>query len=171
MILVQVKQETGPSWKLHCLDSDSIFPDFVLDPFPKLQNSNDAKYPDYFLDQFNFDFTSPPACSIWDNVFFEVSFQIACLRWCIVAFVAFVCLFSTVGFHMFPQIACVIWCISTLVAFIWFFSALCHFHWILIGCAFTKISCFKIEIHFQLIRSVLSLAILVSNWKHIGFGL
>ena len=108
---------------------------------------------------------------LFSTVCFQMYPQMACLRGCIVTLVAFVCLFSTVGFHMFPQIACVIWCIRTLVAFAWFFSALCHSHWNLIGCAFTIISWFKILIHFQLIRSVLSFAILVSNWKHISFGL
>ena len=108
---------------------------------------------------------------LFSTVFFQMSPQIDCLRGCIVTLVAFVCLFLTVGFHMFPQIACVIWSIRSLVAFAWFFSAPCHSHWNLIGCAFTIIPWFKILIHFQLIRSVLSFAILISNWKHIGFGL
>ena len=108
---------------------------------------------------------------LFSTVYFQMTFQSTCPRRCKVTLVAFVCLFSTVYFQMFPQIASVIWCISILVAFVWFFSALCLSHWNLIGCDFTIISWFKILIHFQFIRSVLSLAILVSNWKHIGFGL
>ena len=47
-----------------------------------------------------------------------------CLHWqmYLVALVALVCFFSTVGFQMVPQITCLRGCIITLVAFVWLFS-------------------------------------------------
>ena len=51
--------------------------------------------------------------------------QMACMRRCIVALVAFVWLFSTVCFQMLPQMACMRRCIVTLAAFMWLFSTVC----------------------------------------------
>ena len=48
--------------------------------------------------------------------------QIDCLRRGIVALVAFVWLFSTVGFQMLPHIACMRRYVVALVAFVWLFS-------------------------------------------------
>ena len=89
-----------------------------------------------------------------------MSFQGACLNACKVTLVALVCFFPTVCFQMHPQMVRIRWCIVTLIAFVW----LCLSYEDMIGCAFTRISFFKILIHFQHVRSVLSLAISLSNW-------
>ena len=52
------------------------------------------------------------------NMPFHVCHQLACPNGCIATLVAFIWLFSAVGFQMCPQIACLRGCIVALVAFV-----------------------------------------------------
>ena len=59
---------------------------------------------------------------IFSTVYYQMSFQIACPKGCIVTLVAFVWLFTTVYFQMSPQIACLRGSKLALIALVWFFS-------------------------------------------------
>ena len=65
---------------------------------------------------------SGSVASVWlfSALDFQMSPQIACFRWCIIAMVAFVWFFLN-------QMACLRGCIVTLVAFVWLFATVC-FH-------------------------------------------
>ena len=89
---------------------------------------------------------------LFSMVRFQMSLQIACMRWCIVTLVAFVWFFSTVHFQMGPQIVCTRGCIFTLVAFVWphydFYTCICY-----------------TQVIFRSFKSVLDLCPTVaSNW-------
>ena len=62
---------------------------------------------------------------ICSAVYFQMSTQIACIRSCIIALVAFLWLFFIMYFQMSSQMACPKEYIITLFAFVWLFSTVC----------------------------------------------
>ena len=78
--------------------------------------------------------TSLQQVTLWVLKCLLKSPQIACLRGCIIALVAFVWLFSTVCFQMFPQRTWIRACKVTLVTFVWLLSTVLFQMWPQIAC-------------------------------------
>ena len=99
---------------------------------------------------------------LFSTVRFQMRPQMACLRRGKVALVASVWLFSSVCFQMCPKIACLSRCKVTQVTFVWLFLIVCVCsHWI----AYTDLAVrFKICIHYQLLKSLVTCESLKLNW-------